>query len=118
MTSAFFFFILLGMSKSRLPIYEGILCLEVYTPNGRKWWDQGYDLGYTPYKITDVKKAKFGRLEGGRYVVAVEIENHGWVAVNPPRSDVPAMEKAGLWPGKLAKPYTEVSAYKSWPDSL
>ena len=85
------------------------------SPHGGKWWDVGYGLGYAPYEIQHVQQIRYGRLrEGNRAVLAAKVEGQ-WVAVNLPRSDVPGLQKAGLWPQGVQAPYEQVKAYAKPP---
>lgn len=117
---AFFFSILSLMQKKPLfKIYKGIVCLEDYAPDGGKWWDVGYGLAFRPYKITDIRQVRYGRLQGsgstaGRQVLAAMVDG-GWVAINLPRSDVPSLKAAKLWPPELVAPYERVERYSEWP---
>ena len=102
-------------------IYQGIACLETTSPpsvHGGWWWDQGYQLGYRPYPIRNIRRIRVGILQGtGREVIAVDV--HGqWIALNPARSDIPALTAAGIWPPHMAKPYTLPPAYHSWPEEI
>ncbi len=107
------------MTKSVLPIYKRIVCLEVYTPQGRNWWDQGYDLGYSPFRIDRITKIRHGRLkDSNRIVLAIWADPHGWVAINPARSDIKGMKNINAWPDDIPKPFTEFVKYKVWPENL
>jgi hypothetical protein len=106
------------MDTPKFRIYEGILCLEMYAKNGGKWWDQGYGLGYMPYPIVKVRRIRHGFVrEGAREVLAVDVDGQ-WVAMNPPRSDVPTLVAWGLWPETMPKPFEGVEVYTPWPENI
>lgn len=109
------------MNQAKFNIYKGVLAVELQTPRGRLWWAQGYQLGYTPVRLDKVAGIRAGLLEESRRrVLAVRIPVDGtmaWVAINAPRSDVPALVAAGVWPEGWVKPYEEV-VYTGWPEEL
>lgn len=111
------------MKLANFKIYQGILCLETDTVQGQKghgskWWDWGFELSYTPYRIDKISQIKVGKLSNSpRVVMAVETPD-GWVAVNLPRSDIPTMQKFGLWSDVLDAPYEGVAVYEVWPERL
>jgi hypothetical protein len=105
------------MSTPKFRIYKGVVCLEAPSTEGRKWWDQGYGLGYTPYPIDRIYRMRHGfAREGGREILAVDVEGQ-WVALNPPRSDVPTLVECNLWPQTMPRPFEEVQAYTPWPEN-
>lgn len=83
-------------------VYRNIICLEMEHPQGRvvgnKWWDQGFELNFTPYDIHRVEGVRFGLIQGStREVLAARIkEQTGWVVINLARSDLPAMADKGF----------------------
>lgn len=109
------------VKAANFKIYQGIICLELRTPHGRRWWAQGYGLGFAPYPLAKVAGIRAGKLEEtGRRVLAVRIPVDGtmsWVAVNAPRSDISALEAMGAWPPDWPKPYDTVT-YTPWPETL
>ena len=110
------------MSEAKFKIYQGILCLETDAANGythgRKWWDWGYDLAYTPMKIEDITRYKVGKLIGSpRTVMAVETQE-GFVAVNLPRTDIFTLQTLGLYPAEIPQPFTQLTTYAPWIEKL
>ena len=78
----------------------------------------GVDLAYTPYRIDKITKVKVGKLSNSpRTVMAVDTPD-GWVAVNLPRSDVPTLQKLGIWNTALTVPYEGVKVYTEWVEVL
>ena len=110
------------MSQAKFRIYQGIICLEMPSRTGHLWWDQGYQLGYTPYPAIQVDRVQYGVLHGNRRpVLAAQITTAGgrqWVAVNLPRSDVFALKQRGLWHADMVAPYNEKPNYTPWPEKL
>lgn len=110
------------MNQPKFRIYANIVCLEMACSTGHLWWDQGYGLGYTPFKANLITQVRYGKLrESPRHVLAARIMLEGrarWVAVNLPRSDIPALEKYKIWPEVTPKPYTAKPVYTSWPEAL
>lgn len=110
------------MSTAKFAIYRDIVCIESYSPYGHLWWDQGYNLGFTPLPIQHVTHVKHGKLtEGGRQVIAIRFihDNVGkWVAINLPRSDLAALARIFPWPKSMQKPYTEIEFYTPPPTPL
>lgn len=102
---------------SKAKIYEGIVCLEMRTPDGAAWWYQGRSLAYTPARIENIRKVVQGRT-GARTVWAVPMED-GYqqvlVAINIPRSDVWTLKRRGLLPDDFELP-TPTPTYTPWPD--
>ncbi|MFZ2586788.1 MAG: hypothetical protein WAZ18_01495 [Alphaproteobacteria bacterium] len=110
-----------AMKEANFKIYQGVICLELQTPEGRHWWAQGYGLGFAPCRLEAVAGFRAGLLEDTRRrVLAARVEVEGqmrWVAVNAPRSDIPALEALGVWPAAWPKPYETVT-YAPWPRPL
>lgn len=104
---------------SNTKVYKGILCLEVASQNGPKWWPQGGRLHYTPIKIQDVRQLMQGTVPGeGRKIWAIPLEIRGkstLVAINIPRSDIWGLKQAGLLPSDLPLPTTSPT-YEPWPN--
>lgn len=105
------------MSHPKFRIYQGIACLETPSPTGHRWWDQGLRLAYTPYPIARITRVQYGTLQGsGRMVLAAWLEaEQAWVAINLPRSDILALQAAGLYPSTMPQPYTERPNYSPPP---
>lgn len=110
------------MSAAKFRIYEGIVCVEMPSRTGHMWWDQGYQLGYTPLPVQRIGKIQYGVLHGNRRpVLAAHIMTGGgmqWVAVNLPRSDTFALKSRGLWSAEIEEPYSEKPKYTPWPEKL
>lgn len=99
----------------KFKIYKNILCLETPSDDGGKWWYQSGTLAYTALPVYEVQHYRIGQLQGSsRYVLAVAY-NGEWVAVNLPRSDVPALKAAGLWRETLPTPYEKIKEYAHPP---
>ncbi|MDD9911718.1 MAG: hypothetical protein OXR68_08440 [Alphaproteobacteria bacterium] len=107
--------------QPRFRIYQGIACLEDKAPphiHAGKWWDQGFNLNYTPYPIKNIRHIRIGIIQGTtREVIAAQI-NQQWIVINPARSDIPALEKVGIWPTHMKKPYSTLPTYTPWPEKL
>jgi len=107
---------------AKFKIYQHVVCLEMKSPIGGKFWHQGLQLGYTPVLLRHLRRVKYGLLQGsgtdaGRWVLATWYENQ-WVAINLPRSDIAGLQQAGLWPQNLATPYDTLAAYTPLPVRL
>ena len=104
---------------SNTKVYKGILCLEIASQNGPKWWPQGGRLHYTPIKIQAVRQLMQGTVSGeGRKIWAVPLEIQGkssLVAINLPRSDLWGLKQAGLLPVDLPLP-AQSPTYETWPE--
>lgn len=102
------------MSKAK--IYQGIVCLEITSPNGSQWWYQTGRLAYTPARIANMQKLIKGYV-GVRQVWAVPVQagrTQTMVALNMPRTDVWGLKKAGLLPPDFPLPNTP-PVYEPWP---
>lgn len=103
---------------SNVKIYKGIICLEIPSENGPKWWPQGGRLHYTPIKVQDIRQLVQGTVPGeGRKIWAVPLEVQGkssLVAINIPRSDLWALQQARLLPSDLPLPPGSPT-YETWP---
>lgn len=92
-------------------IYKGIVCLEVVSANGTKWWYQGYSMSYSPFPLKELRQVAQGTLKkGGRKVFTTAIDIAGTprvVAINMQRSDVWGMIKQGLIPANTPLPRTQ-----------
>lgn len=92
--------------------------METRTPHGRLWWDQGFDLGLSPIRIDRITQVRSGTLQMSRRKVLTVLVDGEWVAVNAPRSDVPALLEKGWWPESWPVPFDTVEAYTPWPEAL
>lgn len=114
------------MVLPKFKIYKDVICLEMPSRTGGAWWYQGMGLGFTPWKIEGINSAKYTRLHGsghvaGRETLVVQIPIAGvmqWVAVNLPRSDIPALKRRGFWDNAMQAPYDEAPPYADYPESL
>ena len=107
------------MTANKVKIYEGVVCLEVYSPDGGKWWYAGGSLAFTPVLAPEIYHVRYGQIEGTRrevLAVAMKIDGkENLIAVNIPRSDIAALKKRRLWPEGLEEPYTKIN-YSPWPE--
>jgi hypothetical protein len=91
-------------------IYKDVVCLEVTSSNGPKWWYQGYNMSYSPFPVSALKQVAQGTLRNsGRKVFTTAIDVAGTpsvVAINMQRSDVWAMIRRGLVPSNTPLPRT------------
>ena len=114
------------MVAPKFKIYKGVICLEMPSRTGGIWWYQGMGLGFTPWKIEGITQIKYTRLHGaghtaGRETMVAHIPIAGvmqWVAVNLPRSDIPALKQRGLWHESIEAPYDSVAQYADYPESI
>jgi hypothetical protein len=86
--------------ESQAPIYKNIVCLEIPSANGPKWWYQGASLAYSPIPVNAIKQIALGTLrKSNKKVFSTAIDVAGEpkiVAINMQRSDVWAMVKHKL----------------------
>ena len=104
--------------ENKAKVYQGIVCLEIASAYGQKWWYQGESLSYTPVLVNKLRAVSKAVLEGSRkevLVVALKIGNtERLIAVNIPRSDIAALKARRLWPAGMPEPFTSFS-YTPWP---
>lgn len=107
--------------QSVVPIYKNVICLEVYSKNGAKWWYQGGSLAYTPILISDIKQIAIGKIKGtNRTVYTTAIDFNGvakMVAINMQRSDVWTMINKKLIPATTTLPRSQAN-YSQHPEKL
>ena len=89
-------------------IYKDVVCLEVTSSNGPKWWYQGYNMSYSPFPVSALKQVVPGVIrQGNRKVFTTAIDIGGTahvVAINMQRSDVWALIRRGLVPSSTPLP--------------
>jgi hypothetical protein len=104
---------------TKAKVYKDIICLEVASPEGPRWWFQTPALAYTPYHVDRIRRLVWGTLSGSaRQVLAVPVQQGGkevLVAINLPRSDIAALKRKGLVPEGYQLP-TRTDTYTPWPD--
>lgn len=102
-------------------IYKDIVCLEVISANGSKWWYQGYNMSYSPFPIKYLMQIAKGRLRQGNkeiYTTAIDIAGTPKVvAINMQRSDVWALIKRGLISSTTPVPRSQPN-YTPHPEKL
>ncbi len=102
------------MNKAK--VYKNIICLEVASKDGPKWWYQGGNLAYTPIHVKELIQVSSGRIKKtGREVLTTAIDIGGQpqlVAINFARSDVAALVAYGHLPKDY--PLTAI-AYEPYP---
>jgi len=107
--------------EAKTKIYKNIICLEVASSNGPKWWLQGYNVSYSPIPVSAIKQIAAGRLrQTNKHVFTTAIDIGGkatMVTINLQRSDVWAMIKKGLVPKDTKLPRTEPN-YTQVPEKL
>lgn len=108
---------------AKFRIYKDVICLETDTPQnvGARFWDQGFGLAFTPVNIREITKVRYGIVRGsgdtaGRRVLAANVQGQ-WIAINMPRSDIPALQQRGFWPQDITPPYDSVH-YTQLPHTL
>ena len=100
-------------------IYRGIICLEMKGYGSSiRLWDCGFGLNYFPCHIDKIQSTSLRRLTNGRKILATYVVGYGWVAINLPRSDVPALPNKGLVPKEIKLPYTAVKEYSKLPEKI
>src|SRR5690606_14999398 len=62
--------------NANLKVYKDIICLEVPTPHGPKWWWQSGNLAYTPCHISLIQEVKQATVsnKGNMLTVPVRID--------------------------------------------
>jgi len=107
--------------EAQTKIYKDVVCLEVASSNGPKWWYQGYSMSYSPFPIKALKQVAQGTIkQGNRKVMTTAIDIGGTphvVAINMQRSDVWAMIRRGLVPASTSLPRAEPN-YSQDPERL
>jgi len=103
---------------TKAKVYKDIICLEVYSPEGARWWLQTPTLSYTPYHVDRIVRMASGVIRGSsRPVLAVQVRQGGedvLVAVNIARSDIAALKRKRLVPASYTLP-ERVDTYTPWP---
>jgi hypothetical protein len=83
--------------SNKTKIYKGLICLEVESRVGAKFWYQTLNVSYTPYPISAVRKLGMGMLHGsGRRVVMAEVSGSR-IVLNLARSDCLGLQERRLW---------------------
>lgn len=104
---------------TKAKVYKGVACLEMFSPDGGKWWYAGGSLAYTPVLISEITALQYGVVQGsGREVLAAPLKMNGrehLVALNLPRTDIITLKARGLWPKSLKAPH-ETTDYTPWPE--
>lgn len=107
--------------EAQTKIYKDVVCLEVNSANGPKWWYQGYNMSYSPYPVSSLKQVAQGTLRGtGRKVFTTALDIAGTprvVAINMQRSDVWALKRRKLIPESVDNPRSEPN-YSPNPEKL
>lgn len=97
-------------------IYKDVVCLEIESREGARYWDVGHGLDFRPCHISRITRVRHGVLSGTpREVVAADIDGQ-WVVINLPRSDIPALAERGLIPADMLLPFDTVEKYTPKPD--
>lgn len=103
---------------TKAKVYKGVACLEMFSPDGGKWWYAGGSLAYTPVLISDIYALRSGVLQGSnKEILAAPIRMNGkehLVAINLPRTDIVELKARGLWPPHLNAPH-QTTSYTPWP---
>lgn len=107
--------------EAQTKIYKDVVCLEVVSANGPKWWYQGYNMSYSPFPVNQLKQVALGTIKNtNRKVFTTAIDIAGTpriVAINMQRSDVWAMIKRGLVPSQTPLPRSQAN-YTPHPEKL
>jgi len=104
--------------NANLKVYKDIICLEVPTPHGPKWWWQSGNLAYTPCHISLIQEVKQATVsnKGNMLTVPVRIDGRTvLVAINVARSDIAALENYNRIPRGSVR-YTPPQQYTPWPE--
>lgn len=102
---------------AKTKIYQGIVCVELRTPEGPQWWYQGAALAFSPVKVASIRRIVRG-LVGRKQVWAVPFDDgrtQALAAINLPRSDLWALKAQGLLPADFPLPSPTPPAYTPWP---
>lgn len=108
--------------SNKMKIYKGVLCLEIASRVGAKWWYQTPGLAFTPFALSDVPNITQGRIVGTqRHIAALNLMVSGQkrlVAINLPRSDIGGMMRRGLWDDDFPHPGFNIEniTYTPWPE--
>lgn len=102
---------------NKLPIYEGVACLEVWSAHGARWWYPGGALAYSPVLVEELRDLGMARVEPyGRSMLVAHVPGLAeWVAVNLARTDVAALRRRGRWSPEFPTPPFARIAYTAWP---
>lgn len=107
--------------ESQTKIYQGIICLEIPSSNGAKWWLQGYNTSYSPFPISAVKEIAKGRIKAtNKAIFATPIDISGapkLITINMQRSDVWTLIKKGFIPKDTPLPRS-IPNYSKSPEKL
>lgn len=107
--------------EAQTKIYKDIICLEVISANGPKWWYQGYSMSYSPFPLKNIRQIAKGRLKQGNrlvYTTAIDIAGKPRVvAINMQRSDVWGMINRGLIPANTPLPRAQAN-YSQNPEKI
>ena len=105
------------MTKAK--VYKDVVCLEMPSNDGAKWWYHGASLCYTPVLIHEIKRIQYGVISGThKEVLAVPLRLGGQehlVAINLPRTDIVGLMQARLWNPHFPVPH-QTTNYTPWPD--
>ncbi|HAG52987.1 MAG TPA: hypothetical protein DCL21_04280, partial [Alphaproteobacteria bacterium] len=64
--------------EAQTKIYKDVVCLEVSSSNGPKWWYQGDSMSYSPFPISGLKQVAQGTIkQGNRKVFTTAIDISG-----------------------------------------
>jgi hypothetical protein len=104
---------------TKAKVYEGVVCLEINSADGAKWWYQGTALAYSPALVQDIKVLRVATIQGTRKpVLAAPISvgnSEHLVVLNLPRSDVVALKRRGLIPRDMPLPHEKTDS-TDWPE--
>lgn len=104
--------------ENKAKVYQGVVCLEIDSAYGAKWWMQTPNNSYTPVLVEEIRVLRHGVLRGSNQpVLAAPLRLNGQdqlIAINMARSDIAALKKRRLWPGGMKEPFTSYN-YTEWP---
>lgn len=90
--------------SNKVKIYKDLICLEVESRVGAKFWYQTPNISFTPFPIREVKSLGMGILHGaGRRVITAEVSGHR-IVVNLARTDCLSLQVRGMWHSSFPLP--------------
>lgn len=108
----------MNLRVNKVPIYEGVACVEVVSGHGGRWWYAGAGLGLSPVLVEELRDLSMVQVRPGlQWRLAARVRGFdAWLAVNVPRTDVAALRRRGAWDAKAfpAVPFDRIQ-YSALP---
>lgn len=102
---------------NKVPVYEGVACVEIWSAHGARWWYTAGAMRYSPVlvdELSDMHVTWITQLGAERLVAHVPgIEP--WLAINVARSDVATLQRRGRWKADFPSPPFDRIEYSPWP---